>query len=57
MLLCNCNLIRLKAHSIKTHLGKTEWWQRFSYFLDAPELSEHEREDLRIKLENKFVNR
>ena len=47
----------LKAHSIKTHLGKTEWWQRFSYFLDAPELSEHEREDLRIKLENKFVNR
>ena len=47
----------LKTHSIKTHLGKTEWWQRFSYFLDAPELSEHEREDLRIKLENKFVNR
>lgn len=50
MLLCNCNLIRQKAHSIKTHLGKTEWWQIFSYFLDAPELSEHEREDLRIKL-------
>jgi UDP-N-acetylmuramyl pentapeptide phosphotransferase/UDP-N-acetylglucosamine-1-phosphate transferase len=47
----------IKAHSIKTHLGKTEWWQRFSYFLDAPEFNEHEREDLRIKLENKFVNR
>lgn len=47
----------LKANSIKTHLGKTEWWQRFSYFLDAPEMSEHEREDLRKKMENKFGNR
>jgi UDP-N-acetylmuramyl pentapeptide phosphotransferase/UDP-N-acetylglucosamine-1-phosphate transferase len=47
----------LKANSIKTHLGKTEWWQRFCYFLDAPEMSEHEREDLRKKMENKFGNR
>jgi hypothetical protein len=47
----------LREFSVKTHLGRKEWWQRFTYYLDAPEFDEHERKDLRKKLENKFMNR
>lgn len=46
----------LRNFSIRTHLGRKEWWQRFTYFLDAPEFDEHERKNLRNKLERKFVN-
>ena len=42
----------LREFSVKTHLGRKEWWQRFTYYLDAPEFDEHERKDLRKKLEN-----
>lgn len=47
----------LRDFSIRTHLGRKEWWQRFTYFLDAPEFDEHERENLRMKMERKFVNK
>lgn len=47
----------LRDFSVKTHLGRKEWWQRFTYFLDAPEFDEHERKNLRNKLERKFMNR
>jgi len=30
-------LHRLTAVSIRTHLGRTSWWKRFTVFLDAPE--------------------
>lgn len=46
----------LRQFSLKTHLGKKEWWQRVTYFLDSPELSEHERKNLRERLERKFKN-
>ena len=46
----------LRNFSIKTHLGKTEWWQRFSYFLDAPELDEHGSRHLLARLKHKFMN-
>ncbi|MBO5706734.1 MAG: undecaprenyl/decaprenyl-phosphate alpha-N-acetylglucosaminyl 1-phosphate transferase [Bacteroidaceae bacterium] len=46
----------LRNFSIRTHLGRKEWWQRFTYFLDAPEFDEHERKNLRNKLERKFLN-
>lgn len=46
----------LRNFSIRTHLGRKEWWQRFTYFLDAPEFDEHERKNLRNKLERKFMN-
>jgi hypothetical protein len=46
----------LRNFSIRTHLGRKEWWQRLTYFLDAPEFDEHERKNLRNKLERKFVN-
>lgn len=47
----------LRDFSIKTHLGRKEWWQRFTYYLDAPEFDEQGRKDLREKLERKFMNR
>ncbi len=47
----------LRHISVKTHLGKKEWWQRLSYFLDAPEFDEHARKDLKKKLEYKFIHR
>lgn len=48
---------RLRNFSLKTHFGKTEWWQRLAFFLDAPEFNEKQRRDLREKLERKFMNR
>ena len=47
----------LRHFSPKTHLGKTEWWQRLTYRLDAPEFDQHERKNLRERLERKFMNR
>jgi hypothetical protein len=47
----------LREFSVKTHLGRKEWWQRFTYYLDAPEFDEHERKNLRKEFENKFMNR
>ena len=47
----------LRGFSPKTHLGSTEWWQRLTYRLDSPEFDEHERKNLRERLERKFVNR
>lgn len=47
----------LRGFSPKTHLGYTEWWQRLTYRLDSPEFDEHERKNLRERLERKFVNR
>lgn len=47
----------LRSFSSKTHLGSTEWWQRLTYRLDAPEFNEHERKNLRERLERKFMNR
>jgi hypothetical protein len=47
----------LRDFSIKTHLGRKEWWQSFTYYLDAPEFDEQGRKDLREKLERKFMNR
>lgn len=46
----------LRTFSPRTHMGQTEWWQRISYFLDAPELTEPERKDLKEKLRRKFSN-
>lgn len=46
----------LREFSLKTHLGSKEWWQRITYFLDSPELSEHERKNLRERLDRKFRN-
>lgn len=46
----------LRNFSVKTHLGNTEWWQRFSYKLDSPEYNEHELKNLRKRLERKFSN-
>ena len=46
----------LREFSVKTHLGRKEWWQRFTYYLDAPEYDEHERQNLRKELDNKFMN-
>ncbi|MBR5465957.1 MAG: undecaprenyl/decaprenyl-phosphate alpha-N-acetylglucosaminyl 1-phosphate transferase [Bacteroidaceae bacterium] len=47
----------LRHLSIKTHFGKTEWWQRLAFFLDAPEFNVSQRRDLKEKLERKFMNR
>lgn len=47
----------LRHISVKTHFGKKEWWQRLSYYLDAPEFDEHVRKDLKRKLEYKFIHR
>jgi UDP-N-acetylmuramyl pentapeptide phosphotransferase/UDP-N-acetylglucosamine-1-phosphate transferase len=47
----------LRHFSIKTHFGKTEWWQRLAFFLDAPEFNVSQRRDLKEKLERKFMNR
>lgn len=47
----------IRDFSIKTHLGKTEWWQRITYHLDAPEDSVKRREGHLKWLENKFINR
>lgn len=47
----------LRGFSPKTHLGSTEWWQRLTYRLDSPEFDEHERKNLRERLERKFANR
>ena len=47
----------LRNFSPKTHFGSREWWQRISFFLDSPEYSEHERKNLRERLERKFMNR
>lgn len=47
----------LRGFSVKTHLGRKEWWQRLTYYLDAPEFDEQGRKDLREKLERKFMNR
>lgn len=47
----------LRGFSPKTHLGSTEWWQRLTYRLDSPEFDEHERKNLRERLERKFMNR
>lgn len=47
----------LRGFSPKTHLGSTEWWQRLTYRLDSPEFDEHERKNLRERLERKFLNR
>ena len=44
----------LRHFSPKTHFGKTEWWQRISFFLDSPEYDEHERRNLRERLDRKF---
>jgi len=30
-------LHKLTEFSIRTHLGRTSWWKRLTYFLDAPE--------------------
>lgn len=46
----------LRNFSLKTHFGSREWWQRISFFLDSPEYSEHERKNLRERLERKFMN-
>jgi hypothetical protein len=46
----------LRNFSIKTHLGKTEWWQRFSNFLDAPEFDEQGSRHLFSRLKHKFMN-
>lgn len=47
----------IKKVSIKTHLGKKEWWQRLTYHLDAPEDGVKPREGHFKWLENKFINR
>lgn len=46
----------LRNFSIKTHLGKTEWWQCFSNFLDAPEFDEQGSRHLFARLKHKFMN-
>jgi UDP-N-acetylmuramyl pentapeptide phosphotransferase/UDP-N-acetylglucosamine-1-phosphate transferase len=46
----------LRNFSIKTHLGKTEWWQRFSHYLDAPEFNEQGSSNLFTRLKHKFMN-
>ena len=46
----------LRNFSIKTHLGKTEWWQCFSNFLDAPEFDEQGSRHLLSRLKHKFMN-
>lgn len=47
----------IREFSIKTHLGKKEWWQRLTYHLDAPEDGVKQREGHLKRLENKFINR
>lgn len=47
----------LRGFSPKTHLGRKHWWQRLTYYLDAPEFDEVERKNLRERLNRKFVNR
>ena len=46
----------IRNFSPKTHFGSREWWQRISFFLDSPEYSEHERRNLRERLNRKFGN-
>lgn len=46
----------LRRFSVKTHLGSTEWWQRLSLWLDAPEYDEVELRNLRERLKRKFTN-
>lgn len=46
----------LRYLSIKTHFGNTQWWQRISFYLDAPEFNERERRNLRERLRRKFDN-
>jgi hypothetical protein len=46
----------LRNFSIKTHLGNTEWWQRLTYRLDAPEFSVQERKNMKERMERKFRN-
>ena len=46
----------LRNFSIKTHLGNTEWWQRLTYRLDAPEFSVQERKNRKERMERKFRN-
>lgn len=52
----SCMARWLRAFSVRTHLSDTEWWQRFSYYLDAPELTESERKNLKENLRRKFSN-
>lgn len=47
----------LRGFSPKTHLGSKKWWQRLTYYLDAPEFDEVERKNLRERLNRKFMNR
>lgn len=46
----------LRYISVKTHFGSTHWWQRITFYLDSPELNEHERRNLRERLQRKFDN-
>lgn len=46
----------LRNFSLCTHFADKEWWQRFAYYLDAPELTETERKSLKDKLRRKFSN-
>jgi hypothetical protein len=46
----------LRSFSVKTHLGKTDWWKAFTRFLDAPELDENGSRHLFECLKRKFMN-
>lgn len=52
----SCMARWLRVLSMHTHLADREWWQRFSFYLDAPELTESERKDLKDKLKRKFYS-
>lgn len=47
----------LRRFSIRTHLGRTEWWQRLTHRLDAPEFEQCGRKNTSEHLERKFVNK
>ena len=46
----------LRSFSVKTHLGKTDWWKSFTRFLDAPEMDENGSRHLFERLKRKFMN-
>ena len=46
----------LRSFSVKTHLGKTDWWKSFTRFLDAPEMDENGSRHLFDRLKRKFMN-
>lgn len=47
----------LREFSAKTHLGRKEWWQKFTNYLDAPEYELENENSLRNKLKRKFTNK